>query len=58
MKFKKELPASNAEWYCCKDPEGDRFYAIGGFSLETLVRSTRSLPGIAPESPFPIQPIT
>ena len=28
MEFKKEIPASDAEWYCRKDPEGDRFYEM------------------------------
>lgn len=28
MEFRKENPASNAEWYCRKDPEGERFYEI------------------------------
>lgn len=28
MKFRKENPAFDAEWYCRKDPEGDRFYEI------------------------------
>ena len=28
MEFKKAIPASDAEWYCRKDQEGDRFYEI------------------------------
>lgn len=28
MEFKKENPASDAEWYCRKDPEGEQFYEI------------------------------
>lgn len=28
MKLRKENPASDAEWYCREDPEGERFYAI------------------------------
>ena len=28
MNGNKNLPASNAEWYCRKDPEKERFYEI------------------------------
>lgn len=28
MEFKKESPISDAEWYCRKDSEKERFYAI------------------------------
>ena len=28
MNDNKNLPASNAEWYCRKDPEKERFYEI------------------------------
>lgn len=28
MEPRKENPASDAEWYCRKDPEGERFYEI------------------------------
>lgn len=28
MENRKELPISDAEWYCRKDPEKERFYEI------------------------------
>ena len=28
MEFKKAIHVSDAEWYCRKDPEGERFYEI------------------------------
>ena len=28
MEPKKENPTSDAEWYCRRDPEGERFYEI------------------------------
>ena len=28
MKIRKKTPASDAEWYCRRDPEEERFYEI------------------------------
>ena len=28
MEIRKEIPASDAEWYCRRDPEEERFYEI------------------------------
>lgn len=28
MESRKEAPVSDAAWYCCKDPEKERYYEI------------------------------
>ena len=47
MELRKEKSASDAEWYCRKDPEAERFYAIfsrcaGSIECDGLVQMRES----------------